>query len=85
MALPIARGLAPSAAGAPRARIAQPSGRIHFGAKNGAQTKQRVEVYWHTRKSPLSVPDKKRTSYERGSLTLPEFGSKNPNFPDLAQ
>lgn len=34
---------------------------------------------------PLPIPNKKRTSYERGSLTLPEFVSKNPNFPDLAQ
>lgn len=34
---------------------------------------------------PLLIPNKKRTSYERGSLTLPEFVSKNPNFPDLAQ
>ena len=34
---------------------------------------------------PLPIPNKKRTSHERGSLILPEFVSKNPNFPDLAQ
>ena len=33
---------------------------------------------------PLLNPNKKRTSHMRGSLTLPEFVSKNPSFPDLA-
>lgn len=34
---------------------------------------------------PLLIPNKKRTSHMIGSLTFPEFVSKNPNFPDLAQ
>ena len=30
---------------------------------------------------PLPIPNKKRTSHERGSYTLPEFVLKNLGFP----
>lgn len=34
---------------------------------------------------PLLNPPTKNEPPMRGSLALPEFVSKNPNFPDLAQ
>ena len=61
---------------------ASPIWRNDFGAKNGAQAKQRVEAYLTyarvNRRYPF--PTKKRTSYERGSYTLPEFVQKNQGF-----
>ena len=74
------RGLAPSAAGTPRARATQPSQRIHFGAKNGTQANKGSKRIKHTRKSPSSVTHKKNEPPMRGSLTLPEFVLPKPKL-----
>ena len=53
-----------------------PIWRNDFGAKNGAQAKQRVEAYWHTRNSTVIRSQQKNEPPMRGSLTLPEFVPK---------
>ena len=50
--------------------------RNDFGAKNGAQAKQRVDAYWHTRNSTVIRSQQKNEPPMRGSLTLPEFVPK---------
>ena len=53
-----------------------PIWRNDFGAKNGAQAKQRVDAYWHTRNSTVIRSPQKNEPPMRGSLTLPEFVPK---------
>ena len=53
-----------------------PIWRNDFGDKNGAQAKQRVEAYWHTRNSTVIRYPTKNEPPMRGSLTLPEFVPK---------
>ena len=57
-----------------------PIWRNDFGAKNGAQAKQRVDAYWHTRNSTVIRSPQKNEPPMRGSLTFPEFVLPKPKL-----